>query len=95
MTKPLGWVGRAALKGPEAAAFLLQKSFDVPEEFGNVDVRVAQRAFQRVTIYFIVKREHDPSSVGMFHLNVAALAVNLNEAKTSQRGQDLPARKQR
>jgi hypothetical protein len=53
----------------------------VLEEFRDVDIRVAKRAFKCVTINFIVKGEHNPSSVRVFHLDVAALAMNLHKAE--------------
>jgi len=70
-------------------------SSDVLEEFRDVDIRVAKRAFECVTINLIVKGEHNPSSVRMFHLDVAALAMNLNKAEPLQRGQHFPAGEQR
>ena len=68
---------------------------EVFEEFCDVDVRVAERAFECVTINFIVKGEHDPSSVRMLHFDVAAFAMNLNEAEPLQRSQHLPGGEQR
>ncbi len=70
-------------------------SFDLLEEFSEVDIGVLKGAFECVTINFVVKREHNPSAVRMLHLDVATFPMNLREAKTLQRGQDLPAGKQR
>jgi hypothetical protein len=50
---------------------------------------------ERVTINFVVEREHYPSSVRMFHFDVAASAMNLHEAETLQCSQYLPAGEQR
>jgi hypothetical protein len=50
-------------------------------EFREVHIGVCEYAFECVTINFVVEREHYPSSVRMFHLDVAASAMNLHEAR--------------
>ena len=64
------------------------------KEPDEVDIRILERASECETIYLIMKREHNPSPVRMFHLDVASLAVNLYEAKASQCGEHFPAREQ-
>jgi len=67
-------------------------SFDLFEELRLVHASIPQCTFECVTVNFIVKREHYPTSVGMFHLDVAAFTMNLNEAKTLQCRQYFPTR---
>lgn len=69
--------------------------FDLLEEFREVYIGVRECAFECVTINFAVEGEHYPPSVGVFHLDVAASAMNLHEAETLQRSQYLPAGEQR
>ena len=64
------------------------------KELDEVDIRIRERAFECETVYLIMKGEHNPSSVRMFHLDVASPAVNLHEAKPSQGGEHLPTGEQ-
>ena len=64
------------------------------KELDEVDIRLLKRASECETIYLIMKGEHNPSSVRMFHLDVATLAVNLHEAKPSQGGEHFPTGEQ-
>ena len=69
-------------------------SFHLFEEFREVHVGILECAFESITINFVVKRKHYPSSIRMFHLDVAAFAMNLKEAKTLQCRQYFSTREQ-
>ena len=69
----------------------MPSSFYLAEELGEVDICVFKGAFECVAIELVVKREHNPSAVGMLHFDVATLPVNLCEAKTLQGSPNLPA----
>ena len=57
-------------------------SFHLFEEFLEVHVGIPQRALESITVNFVVKREDYPSSLRMFHLDMAAFAMDLMEVKT-------------
>ena len=63
-------------------------SFQLLAEFLEVHVGIPQRAFESITVNFVVKWKHYPSSIRMFHLDVAAFAMDLMEAKTLECRQD-------
>jgi hypothetical protein len=69
-------------------------STDMIEELTDVDIGIVKCAFERVTINFVVERKHNPSSVRMFHLDVATLAVNLYETEALQGCEHFPTREQ-
>ena len=70
----------------------LALSFNLLEELRLVHISIPQCTFECVAVNFIVKWEHYPSSVRMFHLDVAASTMDLNEAETLQCRHDLPTR---
>jgi hypothetical protein len=76
-------------------AVTAESSSDLLQEFRDVDVRVPKRAFECITIDFVVKGKHNPSSVRMLHFDVAPLAVNLHEAEALQGGEHFPTGEQR
>ena len=57
-------------------------SSDLLEEFSEVDFSVPKGTFECVAINFAVKREDDPPAVRVLHFDMAALPMNLGEAKT-------------
>jgi hypothetical protein len=71
-----------------------KSSSDLFEELRDVDVRVLERALECVSIDFIVKGEDNSSSVRMFHLHVATLAMNLYETEALQGCELFPTREQ-
>ena len=62
------------------------------QKFLDFDVCVAERSFQSIAIYFVMKRENDHSSVSVFHLYMTSFGVNSHKTQTLQGGQDLPPR---
>jgi len=46
----------------------------------EVDIRVAESAFQCVPIDFVMKREDYDTAIGVLHLHVTALSMHFNEA---------------
>jgi hypothetical protein len=73
----------------------LMVSSELFEELYAVDICVLKRTFECVTIDLVVEGEHDPSSVRMFHLDVASFAVDLYEAEAPQSREHFPTREQR
>lgn len=67
---------------------------DVPQKLLYLNVRISQRALERITVHFRMIGEHNAASVGMFHLHVAASPVDFHKAKTRQCGQYLSAREE-
>ncbi len=65
------------------------------ENISGIHARITQRAFKRETVHLVVKRKDDPAAVRVLHLNVAALAMNFDEAQALQGGDYLPAGEQR
>jgi hypothetical protein len=51
------------------------------EELFYLNSGIAERAFQSVSINFVVEREDDHPLVGVLHLYMTAFAMNLNEAQ--------------
>ncbi len=68
---------------------------NLPKKILHFNPAVAQRSFQRVAIHLRMKRKHNPSSVRVLHLDVAALAMDFEKTQPLQCGQYLPARQQR
>ena len=58
----------------------------------EIDVAIAQGAFQSVTIDFIVKWKDYYSPIGMFHLYVATFAMNFYEAQAFEGGENFSGR---
>ena len=69
-------------------------SFHLFEEFLEVHVGIPQRTFESITVNFVVKRKHYPSSIRMFHLDMAAPAMDLMESKTLECRHDFSAGEQ-
>ena len=63
---------------------------DVFQEIWDLNARVTERAFEGETIHFIVERKDDAPPIRVLHLDVAALAVNLQEAQALQSRHNLP-----
>jgi len=68
--------------------------FHAVQKIVKRDFCIAQRAFQGEAMDFFVKRENDPTPIGMLHFHVAALAVRLDEAQALQSRHNLSARQQ-
>jgi hypothetical protein len=69
--------------------------FYCPKKIFHPDIGIAQRAFQRVPIHFLVKGKDDPPTIRMFHLHVTAAPVKCDKPQPTQGGEHLPARQQR
>jgi hypothetical protein len=61
------------------------------EEFFQVNVGIAKRAFQGKTINLIVVRENYYSAIRMLHFDVAAFSMDLQKSHSPQRDKHLPA----
>jgi hypothetical protein len=59
------------------------------QKFSNLDVGIAQRTFQRVTIYFVVKRKDYDAAIGMFHLDVTTFSMGFDEIEPLECREDL------
>ncbi len=58
---------------------------NLPEKGFYFYARVAERAFEGVAVNFVVVGKNDYPAVGVLHLDVAALAMNFDEAQSLQR----------
>jgi len=67
-------------------------STDLLEELTDLDIRILKCPFERIPIDFIVERKHNPSSVRVFHFDVATLAMNLYETEALQGCEHFPTR---
>ena len=56
-------------------------SFHVPDEVLHWNRGIPERALERVAVHFIVVGKDDATAIRVLHLEVAALAVNLDEAQ--------------
>ena len=65
------------------------------KKFLHFDSRIAQGTLERESVNFIMAGKHYPSAVGMFHLHMAAFAVNLHETHSLERCLHLATRQQR
>jgi len=72
-----------------AGCFHLGGLFRLLEKCFKVNVGIAERAFQRITINLIMIREDDYSSIGVLHLYVAAFSVNLDKPQPRESRDDL------
>jgi len=73
----------------DAGCFHLGGLFRLLEKCFKVNVGIAERAFQRITINLIMIREDDYSSIGVLHLYVAAFSVNLDKPQPRESRDDL------
>ena len=65
------------------------------QELFDFDRGILQSAFEGEAINLIVEWEHDSATIGMFHLHVAALAVNFGKAHALQSRMNLFAGEKR
>ncbi|HEV2802131.1 MAG TPA: hypothetical protein VGW12_16780 [Pyrinomonadaceae bacterium] len=58
------------------------RSSKLMEKIFYFDALITERAFECVSINFVVVGENNNSAVGVFHLDVATLAMNFCEAQS-------------
>ena len=68
------------------------RSFHVVQKVLHGNRRVSQCALERVAIHLVMEGEDDATSIGVFHLEVASLAVNLDESEALKCGEHLSPR---
>jgi hypothetical protein len=54
----------------------------LPEKIFYLDTGIAERAFQGVTVKFVVVGKNDCSAIGVLHFDMTALAMNFCEAQS-------------
>lgn len=59
------------------------------DEVFDFDVRVSLGTLQRVAVNLIVEGEYNDAAIGMFHLQMAALSMNFDEAQPREGRRDL------
>jgi hypothetical protein len=67
----------------------------VPQKILDINSRIAKSAFEGITINLVMEWEYNATAIGMLHLHMAPLAVNLHKPHPLQGGYDLAARKKR
>jgi len=70
-------------------------AYETLDRFSGHAAGSRPRAFESITFNFVVKRKHFLSSIRMFHLDVAAFAMDLLEAKPLARRQDFSTGEER
>ena len=63
------------------------------EELCDVDIRILKSTLECAAVDFIMKGKYDASAVRMFHIDVAALAKYLSEAKALEGSKHFPCRR--
>ncbi|HEY4572991.1 MAG TPA: hypothetical protein VIJ26_03490 [Thermoanaerobaculia bacterium] len=64
---------------------------ELTQEILKADFRVSQRSFQSEAVDLRMIGKYDDPAVGMTHLDVAALTVDLHKAEAFESGKDLPS----
>lgn len=59
------------------------------DEVLDFDVRISQGTFKRVAVNLIMEGKYNDAAIGMFHLQMAALSMNFDEAQPREGRQDL------
>lgn len=71
---------------------LIQLSLHLSKKILDVDVCVAESAFQRIAIYLAMKWKHYSSAVGVLHFHMAPPSIDFNKSEAIQCRENLPAR---